>query len=342
MKAGDILGHEFMGEVVEVGHAAMSNLEGRRPRRRAVHHRLRQLLLLQAAALVGLRQLEPERADGRGSSTATPAPGLFGYSHMMGGYAGGQAQYVRVPFADVGPIKVPDALADEQVLFLTDIFPTGYMAAENCNIQPGDTVAVWGCGPGRAVRDRERVAARRRAGHRHRLRAGAAADGGAARRRRDDQLRGGRRLRSAEAADRRAAGPTPASTPSGSRRTARRSTPTTIASKAAALPGDRSPDRAAPGDSRLPQGRHRVDPRRLRRLPRQDPVRRRVRQGADLQDGPDPRQKYLKPLLERIESGEIDPSFVITHRLPLDEAAEAYKTFRDNKDECIKVVLKPN
>jgi threonine dehydrogenase-like Zn-dependent dehydrogenase len=73
--------------------------------------------------------------------------GLFGYSHLLGGYAGGQAQYVRVPFADVGPIKIPDGLSDEQVLFLSDILPTGYMAAENCDIQPGDTIAVWGCGP---------------------------------------------------------------------------------------------------------------------------------------------------------------------------------------------------
>src|SRR6185312_11841454 len=73
--------------------------------------------------------------------------GLFGYSHMMGGYAGGQAQYVRVPFADVGPLKIPDGVSDEQALFLSDIFPTGYMAAENCDIEPGDTVAVWGCGP---------------------------------------------------------------------------------------------------------------------------------------------------------------------------------------------------
>ena len=73
--------------------------------------------------------------------------GLFGYTHMLGGYAGGQAQYARVPYADVGPIKIPDGLADEKVIFLSDIFPTGYMGAENCNIRPGDTVAVWGCGP---------------------------------------------------------------------------------------------------------------------------------------------------------------------------------------------------
>ena len=161
--------------------------------------------------------------------------GLFGYSHMMGGYAGGQAQYVRVPFADVGPMKVPDHLADEQVLFLTDIFPTGYMAAENCNIQPGDIVAVWGCGPVGQMAIAQRVDARRRAGHRHRLRAGAAADGGAssARSRRsnfekDDVFD---RLKQLTAG----AVPTRASTRSASRRTARRSTPTTTGVKTAAF-----------------------------------------------------------------------------------------------------------
>ena len=83
--------------------------------------------------------------------------GIFGYSHMLGGFAGGQAEYARVPFADVGPIKIPDGLPDEQVLFLSDIFPTGYMGAEMCDIKPGDSIAVWGCGPGRPVRHRQRA-----------------------------------------------------------------------------------------------------------------------------------------------------------------------------------------
>ena len=145
MEKGDVLGHEFMGEVVEVGRD---------------NHRLKvgdrvvvpftiacgQLLLLQGAAVVALRQLESERLDG-GEAVRLLGSGLFGYSHMYGGYPGGQAEYARVPFADVGPVKVPDSLTDEQVLFLSDIFPTGYMAAENCQIKPGDTIAVWGCGP---------------------------------------------------------------------------------------------------------------------------------------------------------------------------------------------------
>ena len=145
MMRGDILGHEFMGEVVEVG-PAVTNLK------------------------VGDRVVNPFPiacggcyfcASGQFSLCENSNPnawmaeklwghspaGLFGYSHMLGGYAGGQAEFARIPFADVGPIKVPSHLSDEQVLFLSDIFPTGYMAAENCGIKPGDTIAVWGCGP---------------------------------------------------------------------------------------------------------------------------------------------------------------------------------------------------
>ena len=94
--------------------------------------------------------------------------GLFGYSHMYGGYPGGQAEFARVPFADVGPLKVPSSLTDEQVLFLSDIFPTGYMAAENCQIKPGDTIAVWGCGPVGQFAIQSALFARRGTGHRHR------------------------------------------------------------------------------------------------------------------------------------------------------------------------------
>ncbi len=136
MKKGDILGHEFMGEVVEVGRDVGNLKVGDRV---VVPFTIAcgQLLLLPEGPLVGLRQLQPQRLDRREGLRGFAGSGLFGYSHMIGGYAGGQAEYVRVPFADVGPLKVPDGLADEQVLFLSDIFPTGYMAAENCNIQPG-------------------------------------------------------------------------------------------------------------------------------------------------------------------------------------------------------------
>src|SRR5688500_14745484 len=145
MKRGDILGHEFMGEVVAVGRENTKLKIGDRvvvPFTIACGRCFfcdRQLW--SACDNSNPNAWMAEKLYGFSSS------GLFGYSHMMGGYAGGQAEYVRVPFADVGPIKVPPQLSDEQVLFVSDIFPTGYMAAENCNIEPGDTIAVWGCGP---------------------------------------------------------------------------------------------------------------------------------------------------------------------------------------------------
>src|SRR5215204_4069289 len=145
MEPGDILGHEFMGEVVEVG-ASITNLK--------VGDRVVVPFTIACGncfyckrdlwSLCDNSNPTPEAAE---TLYGFSGSGLFGYSHMMGGFAGGQAEYVRVPFADVGPLKIPDGIEDEKVLFLGDIFPTGYMAAENADIEPGDTVAVWGCGP---------------------------------------------------------------------------------------------------------------------------------------------------------------------------------------------------
>ena len=146
MKSGDILGHEFMGEVVEVGQRRQEPA-GRRPRRRPVPDRVRHTAAQCERELYSLCENSNPNAWMAEKLWGYSPCGIFGYSHMLGGYAGGQAEYARVPFADVGPLKVPDDLTDEQVLFLSDIFPTGYMAAEACNIQPGDTIAVWGCGP---------------------------------------------------------------------------------------------------------------------------------------------------------------------------------------------------
>src|SRR5262245_19951042 len=145
MRHGDILGHEFMGEVVEIG-SAVTNLR--------VGDRVVVPFPIACGRCYFCTHDLWSLCDNSNPNAAMAeklygfsGAGLFGYSHLYGGYAGGQAQYVRVPFADVGPIKIPDGLSDEQVLFLSDIFPTGYMAAENCNIKPGDTIAVWGCGP---------------------------------------------------------------------------------------------------------------------------------------------------------------------------------------------------
>src|SRR6478672_11606746 len=145
LEPGDVLGHEFMGEVMEVGRNVKKLKVGDRvvvPFPIACGN----CNACKAELYSCCENSNPNRAIAEKMMGHSPA-GIFGYTHMLGGYAGGQAEYARVPFADVGPIKVPAGLSDDKVLFLSDIFPTGYMAAENCNIQPGDVVAVWGCGP---------------------------------------------------------------------------------------------------------------------------------------------------------------------------------------------------
>ena len=191
MRKGDILGHEFMGEVVEVGRG-VTNLE--------VGDRVVVPFPIACGAcdacareLYSLCENSNPNAWMAEKLWGHSPCGIFGYSHMTGGYAGGQAEYARVPFADVGPIKIDSDLTDEQVLFLSDIFPTGYMGAEMCDIKPGDIVAVWGCGPvgqfaiaSAYLLGAERVIAIDRFHYRLKM---AAREG----RRRDDQLRGDRR-----------------------------------------------------------------------------------------------------------------------------------------------------
>ena len=156
------------------GRLREQEAEGRRPRRRALHDRLRRMLLLQARLLLGLRALQSRTQRWPRSCGAIRRPGCSAIRICSAAIAGGQAEYLRVPYADVGPIKVPDGLTDEQVLFLSDIFPTGYMAAEFCNIQARRHDRDLGLRPGRPVRDPQRLPARRRAGHRDRYGAGAA------------------------------------------------------------------------------------------------------------------------------------------------------------------------
>src|SRR5436190_4245288 len=145
MEQGDVLGHEPMGEIVEIG-SAITNLK--RGDRVVVPFTIScgECYFCKKTLFSCCDTSNPNAEVARKAMGHSPA-GLFGFSHMLGGYAGGQAEYLRVPFADVGPLKIESDLADENVLFLSDIFPTGYMAAENCDIEPGDTVAVWGCGP---------------------------------------------------------------------------------------------------------------------------------------------------------------------------------------------------
>ena len=269
--------------------------------------------------------------------------GLFGYSHMIGGYAGGQAEYVRVPFADVGPLQIPDHLPDEKVLFLSDIFPTGYMAAENCNIQPGDTVAVWGCGPvGQfAIKSACLLGAGRVSSPSTASPSGCAWPPTTARRKRSTSTTSACSTRLTEA-DRRAAARTRASTPSASRRTApARSTRGTTRSRPAPF---LATDRA----SALRQAIQACRKGGTVSIPGvyggfldKVPIGAAFAKGLTLKMGQTHVHKYLKPLLDRIERGEIDPSFVITHRIALDDVPAAYQTFKRKEDNCIKVVIKP-
>jgi threonine dehydrogenase-like Zn-dependent dehydrogenase len=338
MEAGDILGHEFMGEVVEVGKAVENIKVGDRvvvPFTIACGHCFfcqREMWSLCDNSNPNAWMLEKLYGY-------SPA-GLFGYSHMMGGYAGGQAEYARVPFADIGPLKVPAGLSDEQVLFLSDIFPTGYMAAENCAIQPGDTVAVWGCGPvGQfAIRSAYMLGADRVI----------AIDDA------PERLQMAREQGQAETID-------------FSRE------PTLDRLKE--LTGGRGPDacidavgleaHGTAADALYDRAKTALSlatdrPHVLREAIQacrkggtvsipgvyggfldKVPMGAAFGKGLTFKMGQTHVHKYLGPLLERVERGEIDPSFVITHRLKLDDAAKGYAMFKHKDDGCIKVVLKP-
>jgi threonine dehydrogenase-like Zn-dependent dehydrogenase len=338
MEPGDILGHEFMGEVVEVGRG-VSNLQ--KDDRVIVPFPIAcgncYFCRHDLWACCDNSNPNPVIAEKLyGFSGAA----LFGYSHMMGGYAGGQAEYARVPYADVGPFKVPDKLSDEQVLFLTDIFPTGYMAAEHCNIQPGDTIAVWGCGPvGQfAIRSAFLLGAGRVVAIdtvSERLRMAAEAGAETLHSMRDDVFN---RLRDMTGS----LGPDSCIDAVGMEAHGANldywydkiKTMTHLAT-----------DRAVT----LRQAIHCCRKGGTVSIPGvyggfidKVPMGAAFSKGLTLKMGQTHVHKYLPQLLRHIENGAIDPSFVVTHRVPLEKAPEMYKTFRDKEDGCIKVVLKPH
>ncbi|PSR17085.1 glutathione-dependent formaldehyde dehydrogenase [filamentous cyanobacterium CCP3] len=337
MQSGDILGHEFMGEVVETG-PEVTNLK---PGDRVVVP----FTISCGSCFFCNRDLwslcdntNPNAWMAEKFYGHSPS-GLFGYSHLMGGYAGGQAEYVRVPFANVGPLKVPDGLTDEQVLFLTDIFPTGYMAAENCDIQPGEVVAVWGCGPvGQfAIRSAmmlgaERVIAIDRIPERLALAAAAGAetinyeemDAGVALK----EMTGGLGPDCCiDAVGMEAHGTGVMALYDTAKQAVRMETGRAMVLRQAIVACRKGGKVSVPGVyggfiDKMPMGAF-------------------VNKGLTMRSGQTHVHKYLRPLLERIQQGDIDPSFLITHRLPLEEAPLAYKIFRDKEEDCIKVVLKP-
>lgn len=338
MEKGDILGHEFMGEVVEVG-ADVGNLK--------VGDRVVVPFTISCGNCFYCRQqlyamCDNSNPNARRMQTAYGAAtcGIYGYSHLLGGYAGGQAQYARVPFADVGPVKIPDSLTDEQALFLSDIFPTGYQAAEQGNIRPGDTVAVWGCGPvgQMAIKSAYLLGARH-----------VVAIDSVPERRHMAQEQG-----HAETID---------------------LNEEYVYDRLMDITAGRGPDvcidavgmeahghtldafydqvkvslyMATDKGHALRQAIHCCRKGGTVSIPGvyggfldKFPIGAAFAKGLTLRAGQTHVQRYMRPLLERIEKGQIDPSFVITHRLSLEDAPRGYDLFANKEDHCIKVILKP-
>jgi threonine dehydrogenase-like Zn-dependent dehydrogenase len=338
MEPGDVLGHEFMGEVIETGSEVKKVTKGDRV---VVPFTIAcgQCYYCKNQMWSACDNTNPnawimEKMYGHSGSA------LYGYSHMMGGYAGGQAQYARVPFADISCLHVPEGLDDEKVLFLSDIFPTGYMAAENCDLKGGEVVAIWGCGPVGQFTIRsafmlgaERVIAIDRIPERLKM-----------------ARAGGAEIINYEEVD-------------------------DLVEELKWVTGGRGPDACIDAVGLEAHGvgvaaAYDYSKQRMKVAFDRPIVLRQVMQacrkggvvsipgvyggfldkipfgaafgkGLIFKMGQTHMHKYMQPLLQRVQNGEIDPSFVITHRLALDEAPDAYKTFRDKQDQCIKVVLDP-
>lgn len=340
MQRGDILGHEFMGEVVEVGKGVAAD-------RLKVGDRVVVPFTIACGNCFFCKQKLWSSCDNSNPNAwmaekafgYTPS-GLFGYSHMTGGYAGGQAQYARVPFADVGPLKIENDLPDEKLVLLSDIFPTGYMAAEMCDIKPGDTIAVWGCGPvGQfAIRSAfllgaEKVVAIDSVPERMKL----AADAGAiVIDMRDEWIydrlldeTGGRGPDACIEA---------------------------VGNESHGATFDAYYDMMAVGTFMATDKGHSL--RQCINCCRKGgivsivgvfggivdkmPMGAAMNKGLTFRMGQTHMMNYMKPLLGRVERGEIDPSEIISHTLTLDDAPHAYDIFKHKEDGCIKVVLKPN
>ena len=338
MEPGDIMGHEFMGEVVEVGSGVNNLSVGDRivvPFPIACGN----CSACQAEAYSLCENSNPNAYIAEKMLGHAPA-GLFGYSHLTGGFAGGQAEYARVPFADIGHVKVPEGMTDEQVLFLSDILPTGYMGAEMCGIKPGDTVAVWGCGPvGQfAIASAYMLGAERVIGiDRFKYRLDMARE------------KAGAITINYEEVD---------------------SVPDVLKD----LTAGRGPDHCidAVGVEGHTHGVQYLHDRAKQMLRMQTdrpialreaimscksggtisvigvytglidkfPMNAVMNRSLTIKTGQTHVHRYLQPLLERIQRGDIDPTFVITHTLPLSQAPEGYRMFNNKEDHCEKVVLK--
>jgi threonine dehydrogenase-like Zn-dependent dehydrogenase len=339
LEQGDILGHEFMGEVVEVGPGVDKD-------KLKVGDRVVVPFTIACGGCHACKDQLWSCCDNSNPNAwiaekmmGYSPSGLFGYTHMLGGYSGGQAQYARVPFADVGPLKLPGDLRDEQVVFLSDIFPTGYMGAENCNIRPGDTLALWGCGPvgqfairscfmlgaGRVIAIDcipERLDMARAAGAEtlnfneidvvealHEMTGNLGPDS------------------CMDVVGMEASGHGALYVMDRTKQMARLQMDRPIVLRQAIMACKKGGTISVPGVyagfiDKIPMGAF-------------------MNKGLTMKTGQTHMMRYMKPLLERIQAGDIDPSFVVSHRLPIDEAPNAYRMFRDKRDHCIKVVLDP-
>jgi threonine dehydrogenase-like Zn-dependent dehydrogenase len=339
MEAGDILGHEFMGEVVECGPEVHRLQVGDRVVV-AFPISCGNCFFCQKELFSLCENSNPNAPLAEKLFGHSPA-GLFGYSHMLGGFAGGQAQYARVPFADIGALKIPDGIPDEKVLFLSDIFPTGYMAAENCNIQPGDTVAVWGCGPvgqfaiaSAKLLGAERVIAIDRFPERLRMAADKAGAAATINYEEDSvyetlmEMTGGLGPDACiDAVGMEAHAPGLLGAYDRVKQSVMLESDRPYVFRQAIMACRKGGTVSVPGvyggfDDKIPLGSF-------------------VNKGLTLKTGQTHVQHYWEPLLQRIENGDIDPSFVITHRMQLEDAPRGYDIFLNKQEDCIKVVLTP-
>lgn len=338
MQAGDILGHEFMGEVVEVGSASTLT----KGQKVVVPFTIScgQCFFCRETQFSACDNSNPaENQDIAETLYGHPMSGLFGYNHMTGGYAGGQAEYVRVPFSDVGPIVVPDEIDDEQVLFLSDILPTGWMAAENAQIRPDDTVAVWGCGPvglfaiqSALVMGAARVIAIDHYPHRLELAKSLGADIINFRttnvREALMEMSGGIGVDAViDAVGMEAHGFAVDNIIDVAKQTIGKGFDRASALKQAILAVRKGGRVSVPGvyggmTDKFPLGAV-------------------MEKGLELRTGQTHVQRYSADLLRRILEGELDTTFLISHRLPLEQAVEGYRNFATNQNEWTKVVLTP-
>ena len=339
MEKGDVLGHEPMGIVEEVGSTVTKLKKGDRV---VIPFTIScgKCWFCEQTLFSLCDTTNPNHKIAEEAMGHSPA-GLFGFSHMLGGYAGGQAEYLRVPHADVGPIKIESDLPDEKVLFLSDIFPTGWMAAENANIKGGDTVAIWGCGPVAQMTIRSawllgagRVIAIDDVPERLEMaRAGKAETIDMSQENVYDRLQDMTKGRGPDSCIDAVGGEAHGS-----------NTLEQVADKVKTglmLATDR-PAALRQAIMCCRKGGTVSIPGVYVGAPDKIPMGAAMNKGLTMNMGQTHVQRYTKPLLEKIEAGDIDPSFVITHQRPLEEGPELYKTFRDKKDGCIKVVLKPS